>query len=154
MLYLSGVKSPAILIVKGNMIALFILVFSTFALARFAVAQWRAIWITAANQPLSDEFRLATGIDETTVEAQDFSTLIRLCNKLSPGLHKQCAWLREVSIYYRIVARMERLFSVNLPSVANWAKNEMQICSRYLAVVLGQSLSVQLDRQLAARSQS
>ena len=149
-----GVKPPAMLIVKGNMIALFILVFSTFALARFAVAQWRAIWITAANQPLSDEFRLATGIGEGTVAVQDFGTLIRLCNKLSPDLYKQCAWLKEVSTYYRILARMERLFSLNLPSVANWAKNEMQICSRYIAVVLGQSLSLQLDRQLAVRSQS
>ena len=136
------------------MAALFILVFSAFALIRFAISQWRAIWITSASQPLSDEFRLVTGIDESTVAAQEFRTLIGLCDKHSPGLRKQSAWLKEVSIYYRIVAGMERLFSLNLPPVANWAKSEMQVCSRYVAVVLGQSLSLQLDRQLAVRSQS
>ena len=134
--------------------ALFILVFSSLALARFAVWQWRAIWITAASQPLSDQFQLTTGIDEATVGTQDFGAILGLCSRLCPGLQKATPWLREISIYYCIVSRMERLFSLNLPSVANWAKREMRICSRYAAVVLGQSLALQLDRQAALRSQS
>jgi hypothetical protein len=133
------------------MSALFILVLSSLALVKFAVSQWRAIWITAASQPLSDELHSATGIDDTTVGKQDFGTLIGLCDKLSPGLQKTSPWLREVSIYYRFVAALERAFKVSLPSFSTWAQHEMQTCSRYVAVVLSQSLSMQLDRQLAAR---
>jgi hypothetical protein len=140
--------------VKDKMSAVFILVFSTIALVRFAVSQWRAIWITAASQPLSDEFRLVTGINEATVGTQEFGALLVLCNRLCPGLQKATPWLREIAFYYRIVSKLERLFSLNLPSVANWAKGEMRICSRYAAVVLGQSLALQLDRQAAIRSQS
>ena len=129
-----------------------ILVLSSLALVKFAVSQWRAIWITAASQPLSDALQVATGIDETTVHAQDFEALVGLCHKLSPGLQKTSPWLREVSIYYRVVASFERVFKVSLPSFAAWAQLEMHICSRYVAVTLSQSLSMQLDRQLAARS--
>ena len=39
------------------MTAALILVFSLAALAQFAVSQWRMIWLTTANQPLSDALR-------------------------------------------------------------------------------------------------
>jgi hypothetical protein len=134
------------------MSALFILVLSSLALVKFAVAQWRAIWISAASQPLSEELQRATGINEATVGAQDFGTLVRLCRKLSPGLQNTSPWLRELSVYYRFVAALERAFKTSLPSFSAWAQREMHICSRYVAVALGQSLSMQLDRQLAGRS--
>jgi hypothetical protein len=133
------------------MTALLILVLSSLALVKFAVSQWRAIWISAASQPLSNELQSATGIDEATVASQDFGTLIGLCNKLSPGLQKTTPWLREVSVYYRFIEALDRAFKVSLPSLSRWAQHEMQICSRYVAVLLSQSLSMQLDRQLAAR---
>jgi len=134
------------------MSALFILVLSSLALVKFAVAQWRAIWITAASQPLSEALRLATGIEEATVNAQDFRTLIGLCDKLSPGLQKTTPWLKEISIYYRVVAALEGLLKIGLPIFSSRAQQEMQKCSRYVAVVLGQSLSMQLDRELAGPS--
>lgn len=144
-LYSSQSSYAAIL--KGKpMSALFILILSGLALVQFAVAQWRAIWISAASQPLSDALQSATGMDEATVEAQQFGALIALCDKLLPGLHKSIPWLREISLYYSLVARLERTF----PSFS-WAKREMATCSRYVAVVLSQSLTMQMDRHLASQ---
>src|SRR6266404_2361242 len=64
-----------------NMVSLFILVFASIALGRFAVSQWRTIWITAANQPISDSLQVTTGIDGATIGAQDFGSLLDLCDK-------------------------------------------------------------------------
>ena len=133
------------------MISLFILVFAGLALGRFAVAQWRTIWITAANQPLSDSLRATAGIDAAAIGAQDFGSLLNLCDNLSPGLKKKTPWLKEVSVYYYAVAKLEQLSKLKLPSLAAWASREMKICSRYVAVVLDQNLAMNLDRRLAAR---
>jgi len=43
------------------MSAFLILAFSVVALLRFAIYQWRLIWLTTANQPLSDSLRAAAG---------------------------------------------------------------------------------------------
>jgi hypothetical protein len=135
-----------------KMVSIFILVFSVIALVRFGISQWRAIWISAANQPLSESLRLASGIDGATIGAGDFGTLLHLCSKLSPDLKKTSPWLREVSVYYRAMTGLEHLFRAKLPYLSALAKGEMQICSRYAAVVLDQSLSMNLDRQIAARA--
>jgi hypothetical protein len=134
------------------MVSIFILVFAAFALVKFGISQWRAIWITTANQPLSDSLQLTAGIDGAHVGAGDFSTLLHLCHELSPDLKKKSPWLREVSVYYRAVEKLENAFRVKLPAISAWAKGEMQICSRYVAVVLDQSLSMSMDRQFATRS--
>jgi hypothetical protein len=55
-------------------------------------------------------------------------------------------------LYYRAVAKLEHALRVKLPAISAWAKSEMQICSRYVAVVLDQSLSMSMDRQFATRS--
>jgi hypothetical protein len=134
------------------MVSLLILVFAGFALVKFGIAQWRAIWITAANQPLSESLQLTAGIDGAHVGAGDFSTLMNLCNELSPDLKKKSPWLREVSVYYRAVEKLEHTFRMKLPAISTWAKSEMQTCSRYVAVVLDQSLSISVDRQFATRA--
>jgi hypothetical protein len=134
------------------MVSLLILVFAGFALVKFGIAQWRAIWITAANQPLSESLQLTAGIDGAHVGAGDFSTLMNLCNELSPDLKKKSPWLREVSVYYRAVEKLEHTFRMKLPAISTWAKSEMQTCSRYVAVVLDQSLSMSVDRQFATRA--
>ncbi len=137
---------------EQNMVSVFILVFAAFALVKFGISQWRAIWITTANQPLSDSLRVTAGIDGAAIGAGDFCTLVHLCNELSPDLKKKSPWLREVSVYYRAVEKLEHAFRVKLPAISGWAKGEMQICSRYVAVVLDQSLSMSLDRQFATRT--
>ncbi len=134
------------------MLSLFILLFSGFALIRFAVSQWRAIWISSANQPLSDSLRLTAGIDAAAITGEDFGRLMNLCDQLSPELKKSTPWLSEVSTYYRSIARLQQLSKTTVPSVANWAAREMQTCARYVAVVLDQNLAMNLDRRLATQS--
>jgi hypothetical protein len=134
------------------MLSLFILLFSGFALIRFAVSQWRAIWISSANQPLSDSLRLTAGIDAAAITGEDFGRLMNLCDQLSPELKKSTPWLSEVSTYYRAIARLQQLSKTTVPSLANWAAREMQTCARYVAVVLDQSLAMNLDRRLATQS--
>jgi hypothetical protein len=132
------------------MVSILILAFATFALVKFGISQWRAIWITTANQPLSDSLQVAAGIDGAAIAAGDFGTPLHLCNELSPDL--KSPWLREVSVYYRLAEKLEHAFRVKLPAISAWAKGEMQICSRYVAVVLDQNLSMNMDRQFATRS--
>ncbi len=135
------------------MVPLFILAVSSIALIRFAVSQWRAIWIASASQPLSDSLQLAAaGIDPAAIAAGDFIRLLNLCDQLSPELKSSTPWLGEVSLYYRAIATMEHTCGPKLPRIAVWAAREMQICARYVAVVLDQNLAMNLDRQLAARA--
>jgi hypothetical protein len=134
------------------MLSLFILLFSGFALIRFAASQWRAIWISSANQPLSDSLQLTAGIEASTIGAADFGRLMNLCDQLSPDLKKNSPWLKEVSIYYRAIALMQRVADSKLPPLSNWASREMETCARYVAVVLDQNLAMNLDRRLAAQT--
>ena len=134
------------------MVALFILVFSAVALLKFAIWQWRAIWISTAEQPLSESLQLTAGIDGAAIGAHDFRTLMDLCDRLSPGLRKTSPWLKEVSFYHRVIAILDHAFGRKFPAISTWANREMQTCSRYAAVVLDQSLSMNMDRQFAARA--
>jgi len=52
------------------MTAVLILAFSVLALVQFAISQWRMIWLTTANQPISDSLHAATGIDARNPRGQ------------------------------------------------------------------------------------
>jgi len=134
------------------MLSLCILLFSGFALIRFAVSQWRAIWISLASQPLSDSLQLTAGIDAAAIGPRDFGRLMNLCDELSPELKKSSPWLKELSFYYRAIAKLEQMSGSKVPSISIWAAREMQTCARYVAVVLDQNLAMNLDRRLAARA--
>lgn len=129
------------------MIPVFILGFSLFALAKFGIAQWRLILLCAADYQLSESLQFSTGIDAAAIGPHDFGKLKGFCEGLSPEMKKTSSWLKEVAAYYRIIALVEKL-----PSLSSWANREMQLCSRYAAVVLDQNLAMNLDRRLAARS--
>src|SRR5260370_6796618 len=133
------------------MVSIFILAVAAFALVKFGSSHGPAIWIQTANQPLSDSLQVTAGIDGAAISGGDFRALIGLCNELSPDLKKRSPWLKEVSMYYRAVERLERAFRAKLPTVSAWASGEMQICSRYGAVVLDQNLSMTIHRQFATR---
>jgi hypothetical protein len=134
------------------MTAALILAFSVLALVQFGISQWRMIWLTTANQPLSDSLRAATGIDSDNIGPNDFGKLLGLCDEMSPRLQKATPWLREVKGYYGVVAKVERAFRSMQPAVSGWAASEMKICSRYVAVVLDQNLALDLDQRAAVRS--
>jgi hypothetical protein len=137
---------------EKTMTAALILAFSVLALVQFAISQWRMIWLTTANQPLSDTLRAATGIEAETIGPNDFGKLLGLCDELSPRLKKVTPWLGEVRGYYRIVERLEVTCRSIQPAISAWASGEMKTCSRYVAVLLDQNLSLDLDERAAVRS--
>ena len=134
------------------MTALFILVLSVLALLSFSISQWRMIWLTTANQPLSDSLRAATGIDADAIGPNEFGKLLGLCDEVSPLIKQRTPWLREVALYHSTLAKLERYVRSIQPTVSAWASHEMSICSRYVAVVLDQNLSVDFDRRAAVRA--
>jgi hypothetical protein len=134
------------------MTAVLILTFSVLALMQFAISQWRMIWLTTANQPLSDSLRVATGIEAETIGPNDFGKLLGLCDEMSPRLKNGTPWLGEVKRYYSIVAKLEKSLRSIQPAISAWAASEMKICSRYVAVVLDQNLALDLDQRAAVRS--
>jgi hypothetical protein len=145
--------SPARIVEQATtMTAVLILVFSVLALVQFAISQWRMIWLTTANQPLSDSLHAATGIASESIGPNDFGKLLGLCDEMSPRLKKGTPWLREVKGYYGVVAKLEKSFRSLQPAVSAWAASEMKTCSRYVAVVLDQNLALDLDQRAAVRS--
>ena len=132
------------------MTAVLILTFSVLALLQFAISQWRMIWLMTGNQPLSDSLHQATGIDAETIGPNDFGKLLGLC-ELSPRLQKDTPWLHEVKGYYRMVERLA-VISRSIPAISAWASGKMKTCSRYVAVLLDQNLSLHLDPRAAVRS--
>jgi hypothetical protein len=134
-----------------TMTAVLILAFSVVALAQFAISQWRMIWLTTANQPLSDSLRAATGIGTETIGPNDFGKLLGLCDEMSPRLANGTPWLREVRGYYSVVAKLEKGFRSIQPAISAWAASEMKTCSRYVAVILDQNLELDLDQRAAVR---
>jgi hypothetical protein len=135
-----------------TMTAAIILAFSVLALMQFAISQWRMIWLTTANQPLSGSLRAATGIEAETIGPNDFGRLLGICDEMSPRLKRGTPWLREVKGYYTIVAKLEKSFRSIQPALSAWAAGEMKVCSRYVAVLLDQNLSLDLDQRAAVRS--
>jgi len=133
------------------MVAAFILAFSVLALLQFAISQWRLIWLTTASLPISENLRLTAGIDEGAIQPGDFGALLKLCDELSPNIRKTTPWLREMRCYYFLLTKVQRGCDSLLPGLAAWASGERAICSRYVAVVLDQSLALDLDRHAAAR---
>lgn len=134
------------------MVAALILGFAVLALLHFGVSQWRLIWLTTASQPLSDTLRSTVGIDGAAIQPNDFGTLLHLCDEVSPRIRKATPWLREVTYYYGAMDKLQGALGKLLPFVGSWAASEMRTCARFVAVVLDQNLSLDLDRRAAARS--
>ncbi len=126
------------------MIAAFIVVLSVAALIQFAVSQWRAMWITIAEQPLSEFFTATTGIARAEVRAEHFDFLTRTSEQLGTPATQQNLWLKEVGIYYRAVRVVGQFCERQFPTLAAWAEHELIACSRYAAATLDQRLSSHL----------
>jgi hypothetical protein len=126
------------------MIAVFIVVLSLAALIQFAHAQWRAMWITIAEQPLSEFFTTTTGISSDQIRADHFDFLTRTFEQLGSSAKQSNLWLKEVGIYYRSIRALNGLCEKQLPIFAAWANQELVACSRYAAATLDQRLSSHL----------
>ncbi|HKV47407.1 MAG TPA: hypothetical protein VJN69_04900 [Candidatus Acidoferrales bacterium] len=126
------------------MIAAFILVFSTAALVRFGICQWRAMWLTVAARPLSNCLQAATGLDGKSLRAEDFYLITKTSHYVSPAPHERNVWLREVGVYFKIVSTIERVAGKHVPGITNWAQSELISCAKYAAAVLDQRLNANL----------
>src|ERR1700731_367889 len=126
---------------ERKMIAALILVMSVVALAQFAVAQWRSMWMTVAAQPLSDYVQAATGITDAAISGEDFQVFVRTSDQLSPATQERNLWLTEVGLYYRAIRVLNGLCTKHLSSLSDWANGELVACSRYAAAVLDQRLN-------------
>lgn len=126
------------------MLAALILVFSAAALVQFAVSQWRATWITIAEQPLSEFFTSTTGIGGDEIRAEHFDFLTDTSQQLGASTRQGNLWLKEVQIYYRTIRTFDQLCQKQLPLFSAWANRELVACSRYAAAILDQRLSSNL----------
>jgi hypothetical protein len=126
------------------MIAAFIVVLSVAALIQFAHSQWRAMWITIAEQPLSEFFTATTGIAGDQIRADHFDFLTRTSEQLGASARQRNLWLKEVGIYYRTIRVLNQLCEKRLPILGAWADHELVACSRYAAASLDQRLSSHL----------
>ena len=126
------------------MIAALILMMSVAAIAQFALAQWRSMWVTVAAQPLSSSLQAATGIAAHAVGAYDFDLLIQTSEQLCPTPQERNLWLREVRTYYRMIRALDSACGKELTGLSCWARREMKTCSRYAAAVLDQRLNSNL----------
>jgi hypothetical protein len=134
------------------MVSIIILALSATALVRFAIHQWRAIWIAAANQPISVSLQTVTGIESGAIAADDFRSLLSAYDQACATQKVNTPWLREVAHYYSAMSLLERACKKMPPFLSKWAESERAICSRYVAVALDQHLSMDLDRRAVVQS--
>jgi hypothetical protein len=108
------------------MISVLMLIAASIGLAQFGVSYWRSMLASTAAQPLSEQFRTASGLAYGTPSF----------HRLTPGLDNQPSRLRGLQVYYSLVDSLRKL-----PALNQWAQSEMATCARYLAVIVDQRLS-------------
>jgi hypothetical protein len=126
------------------MIAAILLTVSIVALGQFALYYWRAMISGVAAHAISDRIRVAAGIPERAIGAQDFHSMLILSH-LSPDLRGPGGSFRAVRSYYAVVEKLGKI----VPAMANWANAEMTTCARYVAVLMDQHL----ERNIACAAQ-
>lgn len=117
------------------MVAVLIFVVSAVTLAQFGLYYWRATLSSVASRPISERIRVAAGITRTTLDGQDFHSILIL-NRLSPDLRGASGNFAAARAYYVVVRTLGRI----VPGIAGWAETEMATCSRYVAVLMDQHL--------------
>jgi hypothetical protein len=128
------------------MISVVILILMVGAMAQFGLHYWRSLILGMASQPLSERFPAFSGLERATPEAEDFGALLSL-HRLTPTLGRRQDSLSTVRAYYTAASVLCRL-----PAMRQWAKREMETCSRYVAVLVDQRLTQNLAYAAEMRS--
>ena len=127
------------------MIAVILFCFSMVAFGQFGLYYWRAGVANTATQQVSDRVRAAAGIS-AAVSSRDFRAILRVYGLTSdlrgPG-RTYCA----IRVYYLVVEKIGRL----IPPVSDWAEAEMNLCSRYVAVLIDQHLERNRECEMQMR---
>jgi hypothetical protein len=126
------------------MLSLILLIVSMAAMIQFSVYYWRSLVAGVAAQPVPSRVCMAAGLEHDAPGAEDFGALLSL-HRLTPGLEGRPAKLSALQVYYKAMNGVQSAVSNRMPAIQNWAKSEMALCSRYVAVMVGE----RLDRNLA-----
>ena len=114
--------------------------------AQFFVGYWRALLDGMAAQPLSEKFFVAAGFQNAAMRAEDFSKLLSL-HRLMPDVKAVPNTVWRLRVHYSAMKMLG-----GLPAVGGWARKEMDVCTRCLAVMVDQRLLLNLACAAEARS--
>jgi hypothetical protein len=128
------------------MVARILCCISIFALGQFCLYYWRATVSHISTQKVSDRVRIAAGILASSPRSSDFSVILTV-RDLTPHLRGSGRTFRAIRAYYFIVEKIGCL----IPAVSEWAGAEMDMCSRYVAVLVDQHLGRNLDCAIQLR---
>jgi hypothetical protein len=126
------------------MIAALICVISIAAFLQFFVSHCRSILASSRNVELSDRVREVTGVEGSSVSADDFHRLLQLV-KLCPEQSDDQVDIRAVGTYYSILRLLAATSSNLLPGASAWAERECRNCSHFAAVALDRRISHSRD---------
>ena len=132
------------------MVAALILVISTFMLAQFVVFFWRANMLAVAAQPISESMAAAQTNFSSAVDLGDFDSVAAM-SKLCPGVTLSAAKLWPVRAYYQAMRALSRVL-LAVPQANLWARQEMALCTRYVAVSMDRCLQSNQAYTAALRS--
>jgi len=122
------------------MIAAILLCVSIVALGQFGLYYWRVTIANISGQQVSDRVRIAAGITTASAGSRDFRAILNVL-ELAPTLQGDGGVCRGVRAYYSVLEKIGQL----VPAVTEWAQAEMDMCSRYAAVVVDQHLDRNMD---------
>jgi hypothetical protein len=122
------------------MIAEFIGAFSLAALGQVCVSYCRAVLASGEKIELSERVLKVAGMQGPDLAADDFDRFLQLVH-LCPEHDSDRTGLRAVSIYYRLLRVLDRLFGRMVPGLAVWSERERESCSHFAAVVLDRCIS-------------
>ena len=122
------------------MIASILFCVSIVAFGQFGLYYWRVTIANISTQQVSDRLRIAAGISTPSVKSRDFRAILNVL-ELTPTLSGDSGRFRTVRTYYLVVGKIGRV----IPAVASWAEAEMDMCTRYMAVLVDQHLDRNMD---------
>jgi len=131
------------------MVSALILVFALAALAHFAIFYVRALMLTIASEPISEELQQASR--NTSAQLGDFDAVLAL-NEMCPELNSKGKSIGVVRVYYWVLAGLKAILGTSLPSFSLWADHEMETCTRYVAVLVDRRLRSNFAYAASVRS--
>jgi hypothetical protein len=132
------------------MVAALILVISTAMLAQFLIFFWHANMLAVAAQPISESLSSAQANFSIAVNLEDFDSVAAM-SKLCTGVTLPPAKLWPVRAYYQAMRALLRS-SAWIPQANLWARQEMALCTRYVAVSMDRCLQSNQAYAAALRS--
>ena len=126
------------------MIAALIAVISLAALLQFCISYCRSVIAASRRVALSEQVREITGIENSNLGGDEFDRLLQLV-RLCPERSDDRAEINFVGAYYEFLQLLRRVARPVVPRIAEWAEQERESCSYFIAVVLDRRISYSRD---------